>query len=46
MLTLSYLTTNPSEEHPQVDHAVFEQLLISHYLLQVGTHSFKGINPL
>ena len=46
MLTLTYLTTNPSEEHPQVDHALFERLLISHYLLQAGTHSFKGINPL
>ena len=47
MLASTHLTTNPSEECPRADHALFEPLLENSSLpLQVGTHSFEGISQL
>ena len=47
VLAPTYLTTYQSEECPQADYALFEPYYkTSHYLLQVGTHSFEGTSLL
>ena len=47
MLTPDYLTSNPSEECPQADYALFNHdHKAPHYLLQVGTRSFEGVRSL
>ena len=45
MFTPTSLTINPSEECPQADHALF-YYKTCHYLPQVGTLGFEGINLL
>ena len=45
MLIPTNLTTNPSEEWPLADHALFHYKTC-HYLPQIGTHGFKGISLL
>ena len=45
MLTLTYLITNPSEECPELIMSPLNNYYkTSHYLPQVGTHSFEGIS--
>ena len=44
-LTATDLTTNPSEECPQVDHAIFYSKTC-HYLSQAGTLAVEGMTPL
>ena len=47
MLTPDYLTSNPSEECPQADYALFNHdHKAPHYPLQVGTSSFEGVRSL
>ena len=43
--TATDLTTNPSEECPRVDHAVF-YYKTCHYLSQAGTLAGEGMTPL
>ena len=45
ILTPTNLTTNPSEECPRADHALF-YYKTCHYPPQVGTLGFEGISPL
>ena len=44
MLTPTYLTTNPSEECPETDHALV-YYNTSPYVSKVGTDGFEGISP-
>ena len=48
MLTPTQLTTNPSEECLEADHAFFLKhcYRTPHYPLQGGSHGFEGISPL
>jgi len=45
MLTLTYFTTNPSEECPGADHALFYHKTC-HNLHSLRTLGFEGISPL